>query len=68
MKEVNSCACGGGTTIIDRGEAIVYAPNPNQVGSVTGRGINVANHGVQQYVGDSDRKLQYNCGPAGGPK
>ena len=68
VKEVNTCACRGGTTIIDRGEAIVYAPNSNQVGSVARRGINVVDHGVQQCVGDSDRKLHYNCGPPGGPK
>jgi hypothetical protein len=66
VKEVNSCACGG-TTTVDRGEAVVYAPNSNQIGSIAGRGINVVNHGVQQCVGDSDRKVDYYCGPSGGP-
>jgi hypothetical protein len=66
VKEVNSCACGG-TTVSDRGQATVYAPNSNQTGSITGRGINVVNHGVQQCVGDSDRKVHYYCGPPGGP-
>lgn len=66
VKEVNSCACGG-TTTVNRGKAVVYAPNSNQLGSIAGRGINVVKHGVEQCVGDSNRKVEYYCGPPGGP-
>lgn len=66
VKEVHSCACGG-TTSTNRGQAVVYAPNSNQVGSIAGRGINVIKHGVEQCVGDVDRKVEYYCGPPGGP-
>ncbi|PYI05620.1 hypothetical protein BO78DRAFT_419375 [Aspergillus sclerotiicarbonarius CBS 121057] len=66
VTEVNSCACGG-TAVINRGTAVVYAPNANQMGSVAGRGINVAQHGVVQCSGDADRRVNYYCGPAGGP-
>jgi hypothetical protein len=66
VTEVNECACGE-TTVIDRGTAIVYAPNANQIGSVQGRGINVVSHGVEQCWGESDRTINYYCGPAGLP-
>ena len=67
VTEVLSSACAGSNTI-DRGQAIVYAANSNQIGSVNGRGINVPSHGVEQCVGDSDRTVLYFCGPAGGPE
>ncbi|KAJ5197990.1 uncharacterized protein N7498_007107 [Penicillium cinerascens] len=67
MMEVLECPCGG-SSFHDWGTAIVYAPNANQVGSIAGRGINVVQHGVKQCVGDSDRRVNYYCGPPGGPK
>ncbi|KAK9312700.1 hypothetical protein V1522DRAFT_395408 [Lipomyces starkeyi] len=67
VTEVLECDCGGGGTS-DRGNAVVYAPNANQIGSVAGRGINVVQHGVQQCVGDNDRSINYYCGPPGGPE
>lgn len=60
------CACGGSSTI-DRGTAIVYAPNADQVGSVQARGINVVSHGVEQCWGEADRTINYYCGPPGLP-
>lgn len=66
VEEVLECPCGGGGTS-DRGTAVVYAPNANQIGSIAGRGINVISHNVQQCVGDSDRTINYYCGPPGGP-
>ncbi|EED20729.1 hypothetical protein TSTA_039300 [Talaromyces stipitatus ATCC 10500] len=66
VTEVLECACGP-TSTIDRGTAIVYAPNADQVGSIAGRGINVIQNGVQQCVGDSDRTINYYCGPPGTP-
>jgi hypothetical protein len=67
VKSVTSCACGGSSTNDDYGTAIVYAPNTNKAGSIAGRGINVSQHGVVQCSGDSDRKVNYYCGPAGDP-
>lgn len=67
VTEVNSCACGG-TSTSDHGTATVYAPNADQIGSVAGRGINVIHNGVEQCVGDSDRTVNYYCGPPGGPE
>lgn len=53
-------------------QAIVYAPNEHQMGSIAGRGINVprppTDHNVEQCVGDDDRTINYYCGPAGGPE
>ncbi|RAL04262.1 uncharacterized protein BO80DRAFT_441731 [Aspergillus ibericus CBS 121593] len=66
VTEVTACECSG-STVIDRGTAVVYAPNANQKGSVAGRGINVDQHGVVQCSGDADRRVNYYCGPPGGP-
>ncbi|KAJ5491208.1 hypothetical protein N7539_002775 [Penicillium diatomitis] len=67
VTEVLECPCGGGGTS-NRGTAVVYAPNANQIGSIAGRGISVPQHGVNQCVGDSDRRVNYYCGPPGGPE
>ncbi|GFN10720.1 hypothetical protein AtubIFM55763_010642 [Aspergillus tubingensis] len=67
VTQVLACECSGGSTI-DRGTATVYAPNANQMGSIAGRGINVAQHGVVQCSGNADRRVNYYCGPPGGPE
>jgi hypothetical protein len=67
VTEVLECACAGSHTI-DRGTAVVYAPNSNQLGSIAGRGINVVQNGVEQCLGDADRNINYYCGPPGGPE
>ncbi|KAK9237117.1 hypothetical protein V1525DRAFT_419841 [Lipomyces kononenkoae] len=67
VTEVLECACAG-TSTSDAGIAVVYAPNANQMGSIAGRGINVIQNGVEQCVGDSDRTVNYYCGPPGGPE
>ncbi|RAO71279.1 uncharacterized protein BHQ10_007291 [Talaromyces amestolkiae] len=66
VTEELECACGESSTI-DRGTAIVYAPNADQIGSVQARGINVVSHGVEQCWGESDRTINYYCGPPGLP-
>ncbi|CAL5866965.1 uncharacterized protein PFLUO_LOCUS1177 [Penicillium psychrofluorescens] len=68
VEKTQNCDCGPPYPAEDLGQAIIYAPNANQVGSTTGRGINVPSHGVEQCYGNSDRTVLYYCGPAGGPE
>lgn len=65
---MQECGCDSTAPAENMGQAIVYAPNANQVGSITGRGVNVPQNGVEQWVGDDDRTILYYCGPAGGPE
>ncbi|KAJ5610019.1 hypothetical protein N7510_006738 [Penicillium lagena] len=68
VQRVQNCGCEVAPPNEDLGQAIIYAPNANQVGSTTGRGVNVPTHGVEQCYGNSDRTILYFCGPAGGPE
>ncbi|KAJ5805160.1 hypothetical protein N7474_011047 [Penicillium riverlandense] len=68
VERVQQCGCEVAPPTEDLGQAIIYAPNANQVGSVIGRGINVPAHGVEQCFGNSDRTILYYCGPPGGPE
>lgn len=56
-----------GADPLDLGNAIIYAPNANGEGSITGRGINVQRNGVIQCVGNVDRVVTHYCGPPGRP-
>lgn len=57
-----------GEQVEDLGHHVVYAPNSDQKGSTVARGINAPQHGVKQCVGNADRRINYYCGPPGGPE
>lgn len=52
----------------DEGVGTVYLPNANGIGSTLSRGLNFGDRNIIQCRGDAERKIDFLCGPKGGPE
>lgn len=49
----------------EKGVGIVYLPNANGHGSISGRGVNYSDRNIMQCRGNVERQVNYHCGPKG---
>jgi hypothetical protein len=60
--------CEGPDPPITEGTGVVYLPNANGIGSTISRGTNFGTRNIIQCRGQSEREVDFYCGPAGGPE